>query len=94
MPEYRCIAPRVLSHFKSDKHIVRLKTLLSDDYRISRINDRGQPTYFYPVRASANACLREWGVVVGKPVIEEFSFDHLPLARAVGERFGRATDCV
>lgn len=89
LPEYRCIAPRVLSHFKSGKHIVLLKTLLSDDYRISQRNDRGQPTYFYPVRASANACLREWGVVVGKPVIEEFSFDHLPLASDVDERFGQ-----
>lgn len=69
--EYRCLAPQALGQFKSDKNIALLKTLLLDDFRMLQVNERGQRTDYYLVRARARAALKKWGVAIDQPVIEE-----------------------
>ena len=68
--DYRALAPMALRPFKSDKNIVILKRLVSDDSHRDNIDARGYGTRDYPTRLPAYWVLKEWGVQVEKPVTE------------------------
>ncbi|MFL5245495.1 MAG: hypothetical protein ACJ8FY_25655 [Gemmataceae bacterium] len=76
---YRKDGAKILRHFKNDKNVAILRMLLSDNATSDSTSHelvRGQMKLVYrkkeyPVRQAAFAALRELGVKVDKPVLEE-----------------------
>lgn len=64
--DFRVEGANALKHFKSDDNIQLLKRLLEDPG--SRSSGKAKT---YPVRQAAFAVLKEWGVQVKPPVVEE-----------------------
>ena len=62
----RAAGARTLANFKSDDHIALLKKLLDDPQG----REEGKVKR-YPVRQAAYDVLKEWGVAVKQPIVEE-----------------------